>query len=221
MSQTQIISVVVIIGCTLITAFIFNYLKKKKYNDLVTLLQAENYEEFDKMMESKMVMILFPPFNLDYLRLNSAILRNDEKMILDCFKVFDKHRLNTKQAQEVYMKGFNYFITIENYDLAKYYLDKINELDNEQMKYEVNRIYDIYALKGYKYLDDMLEETDNLDDMYKGVNEFLISLMYENKGDKQKAREYHNLSEKHMKLLDRRISQDMKEKKKAQEKKHK
>ena len=60
-------------------------------------------------------------------------------------------------------------------------------------------------------MDEILEETSEMPDTYKGVNEFLISLMYENKGDKKKAAEYRKLSEKHLALLDNKIAKKMKE----------
>ena len=82
--------------------------------------------------------------------------------------------------------------------------------ENEKMKQEAECIYDVYALKGYKYLDFLLEETEKLDDIYKGVNEFLISMMYKNKGDDTLSQKYNELSKKHMKLLDKHITDNTK-----------
>ena len=61
-----------------------------------------------------------------------------------------------------------------------------------------------------KYLDFLLEETEKLDDIYKGVNEFLISMMYKNKGDDTLSQKYNELSKKHMKLLDKHITDNTK-----------
>lgn len=173
-------------------------------------LKKKDFEKLDELLASKTTQFFFAPFNIDYLRLNSAIMRNDSEMIKKCFKAFDGKRLNKKQKEEVYMKGFNYFIYEKDYDNAKIYLDKVNTLDNENMKQEAECIYDVYALNGYKYLDFLLEQTEKLDDIYKGVNEYLISMMYKNKGDEALSSKYQELSKKHMKLLDEHIKNNTK-----------
>ena len=82
------------------------------------------------------------------------------------------------------------------------------------MKKETNIVYDTYILKGYEYLDEIIAETEDLEDTYKGVNEFMISKMYENKGDSQMAKEYLAKAQEHMKLLDKQIAKKHKEEEK-------
>ncbi len=199
-----------------IMTFFISFLKRKKYLELIKLLETKKFDEFHLEVKKLYTKILFPPFNLDYMELNAFILENNSKEIQKSFDSFNKKNLNKKQKEIVFMMAFNYYINLEEYNKAKKYIDLINNLDNIQMKKEANRIYDIYALKGYKYLDEMLDEISMMDDTYKGVNEFLISLMYKNKNDVENSEKYRKLSEKHMKLLDRKISNNKeKEKKKT------
>ena len=203
--------VIIFIFIAIIIAIAFNLKKRSLYNQLVEYAASKRFKEFDALIETKMSRFLFNPFSIDYLKLNKEILANDTKAIDKMFTSITGHRLNLKQKQEIYSKGFNDNIGIENYAKAKEFLDLVHTLNNAQMDREMDRIYDIYALKGYKYLDEILEETSEMPDTYKGVNEFLISLMYENKGDKKKAAEYRKLSEKHLALLDNKIAKKMKE----------
>lgn len=198
--------VVVFIVLLVVIVVITMTMKRKKYVYLVQQLEKGEFQAFDKEVSKVFTKLLFPPFTLDYLKLNGYILQNDQKKTSAAFDSFTKKRLGVKQKEMIYMMAFNYYINLEKYDDAKRYLDLINKLDNVQMKKEANRMYDIYALKGYRYLDEMLEEVESMQDTYKGVHEFLISLMYENKNDHVKSEMYRKQSEKHMKLLDRKIS---------------
>ncbi len=214
MPSPTISTLVLIFVVLAITISLFiNHKKKKIYVELITLIEDGDSLEFESKINDKMTRLLFNPFQLDYLRLNEAIISTDSKKIEEALSIFDKRRLNDKQKEDIYMKGFNYYISIENKQGAKKYLDLINELPNEQMKKETNIIYDTYIMKGHHYLDEIIEETEELEDTYKGVNEFLISKMYENKNDEKMAKEYYRRAEKHMKLLDDKLKKEHKEKK--------
>lgn len=49
----------------------------------------------------------------------------------------------------------------------------------------------------------MLEELEDIEPSNRGVNEFLISLMYKNKGDKENALKYEKLSQEHLAEYDK------------------
>lgn len=210
MDNKSLVLLVVLIVIVFIFSLVMNIIKKKVYLRLLNYIQNREFNIFDEEIKKWYIKFLFPQFNVEYMQLNSAILRNDPKMIKNIFETFDKRRLNKKQKEAVYSTAFNYYISLKKYNDAKKYVKLVNELENEQLKKEVNRIYDIYALKGHKYLDEMLSEVEMMEDSYKGVHEFLISTMYENSGDLKKAKEYKELSEKHIALLDQKISEQNK-----------
>ena len=99
--------------------------------------------------------------------------------------------LTTSQKENYYMKAFNFFIGLKDKKNSKKYLDLINELPNDRMKAEANRVYNIYILKNDKYLKELLEELENI-----------ISIIYKNKHDLENAKKYEELSKKHFALVD-------------------
>ncbi len=210
MSQESYILIAICIVIALGSSIVMNILKKKTYNELVTCLQNQDYHRFDELIKSSKVKFFFPPFNIDYIKLNRYILAEDRRNTDQMFEHIVKHRLNKKQKQEVYIKGFNYYIALDYKPKAKEFYDLVQTLDNAQIKRETDRLYDTYILNGYKYLDEMIDELDDVEETYRGPNEYLISLMYKNKGDDAKAKEYLDLAEKHMTMLDKELSEKFK-----------
>ena len=78
------------------------------------------------------------------------------------------------------------------------------------MKVEAKRVYNIYVLKNDDDLKDLLEEINDQEDYQKGVNEFLVSLIYQNKGDKENAKKYEDLSKEHLAMVDELTAQNLK-----------
>lgn len=170
-----------------------------KLNQMIILLQNHRFSEFDQMMEKKIIKIVFNPFNIDFIKLNSYLIRDDSKRIDDAFANFDSVRLSSKQRDEIDLKAFNYYLFIDEKKAKKYYQNIENSKTNK-MKKDVERLYDIYILKSSRYLQTLLDETEKLEDKYKSVNELLISEIYKNLGDTDKHKMYKELAERHLNL---------------------
>lgn len=170
-----------------------------KLNQMIILLQNHRFSEFDQMMEKKIIKIVFNPFNIDFIKLNSYLIRDDAKRIDDAFANFDSVRLSSKQRDEIDLKAFNYYLFIDEKKAKKYYQNIENSKTNK-MKKDVERLYDIYILKSSRYLQTLLDETEKLEDKYKSANELLISEIYKNLGDTDKHKMYKELAERHLNL---------------------
>lgn len=170
-----------------------------KLNQMIILLQNHRFSEFDQMMEKKIIKIVFNPFNIDFIKLNSYLIRDDSKRIDDAFANFDSVRLSSKQRDEIDLKAFNYYLFIDEKKAKKYYQNIENSKTNK-MKKDVERLYDIYILKSFRYLQTLLDETEKLEDKYKSANELLISEIYKNLGDTDKHKMYKELAERHLNL---------------------
>jgi len=173
-------------------------LKKFRFKKLLILLQSQQFDQFDELVDKFSTRYLFPRFNLEYLKMNSNILRIDEKKIDESFTTLFSMKMSKAQKEDVYMKAFNYYVGIEDANKTKEIIAVIEEFDNAAMKKEARTIYDIFILKRSNYIEEMEAALDEQDNDEKGINEYLLSVQYKNKGDKKKSKEYLELSKKHL-----------------------
>lgn len=194
----------------IIITSVFHLLKKAVYLKLNRLLVNQDYKAFNEFINSKYCKFFISKIeNLNY-RLNSSFLRNNRKDIDECFDELLKHRLPTKYKNQLYMQALNYYVGINDKNKSKEYLDLVNGLANEQLKLEANILYDVYIEKSDKYLDLLLKRLEMQEPMFSGVDEFLISLIYKNKGDFQKSKHYDELAKKHISELDEYLKNNKK-----------
>ncbi len=195
-----IIAIVVVIAIGVAVALAV--LKKKTSQNIVIAIEKGDHNEFVSILNSKLTKFLFPAAYLDSLRLNEAMIRNDVNEIDRLLEKFAKIKLSEKDKEKIYTQAYNYYLSVKSYKKCGIWHDKIKELKNDRLINEIDKSYNIYVEKGYKYLDEMLDELENMEENSRGVNEFLISLMYKNKGDKQNAAKYEKLSKEHIKAFD-------------------
>ncbi len=195
-----IIAIVVVIAIAIALAIAL--LKKKIGQNIVVAIESGNHDLFVSIIEDKKTKFLYPAAYLDSLRLNEAMIRNDVNEIDRLLEKLNKVKLSEKDKEKIYSQAYNYYLSVKSYKKCGIWHDKIKELKNDRLINEVDKSYNIYVEKGYKYLDDMLAELENMEENSRGVNEFLISLMYKNKNDKVNAAKYEKLSKEHLKAFD-------------------
>lgn len=194
------LAVVVVVAIVMFT--IINTLKTKNYRKLIGYLEKGDYNSFYKTIETKKIKLLFPKSSLLDLKLNASLVQQNKKEAIFYLEQLCSLPLTTPQKENYYMKAFNFFVGLNDKKNSKKYLDLINALDNERMKMEANRVYNIYILKNDKYLSELKEELEGMEDYQKGVNEYLISIIYKNKKDFENAKKYEALSKEHFALVD-------------------
>ncbi|MGN1390754.1 MAG: hypothetical protein ACI4WQ_02090 [Sharpea porci] len=204
----RVIGVVIVIAVVMMS--VISQLKGRAIKKLVSYLENGDYDSFNTYAQSKYIKFLIPRTSLMELRLNGALIEQDTKEINSLLKELTDMPLLPNKKQEIAMKGFNYFIGFENKKEAKKYLKLVNEGPNDRMKVEAKRVYNIYVLKNDDDLKDLLEEINDQEDYQKGVNEFLVSLIYQNKGDKENAKKYEDLSKEHLAMVDELTAQNLK-----------
>lgn len=182
--------VIVVIGL-----FLFSLIGQKIVLSILTrkvgrLLLQERYDELDRLLNSRMAKILMDPFNIDYIKLNQAFMKNNEKEIDDCFRRFDQVRLNAKQKSEVCNKAFYYYTAKKDAALSKKYGNYLIGLtEDAKIKADIKKYYQICIEDSYEYLEEYLRKVE-ANEGEKAKNEFLISRMYQNMGDMAKAKDY-------------------------------
>ena len=163
---------------------------------LTKLLLSGDFAGFDKVIDSRICKMVIYPFNIEYMKLNKALMIGDEKDIDAAFAVFDTRKLNDKQKQAVYYNGFYYYVSKEDKGKSRKYRDALLEMEDlpKEVKKEINDSYDININGSYELLDitlDKLSKTTNPEEKVKYL--IMIAKMYSNKGDDAKAKEYMDM----------------------------
>ena len=200
MDFMKVIAVAVVVALVMFT--VINTLKTTTYRKMVSLLENGSFEEFHSKIDSRFMKTLFPKSAILDLKLNAALVEQKKKEATAILEQICAMPLTTPQKENYYMKAFNFYVGLEDARNSKKYLSLINELPNERMKFEANRVYNIFILKNDKDLKDLLEKVENMEDREKGVNEYLISVIYKNKKDRENQKKYAELSRQHFALVD-------------------
>lgn len=197
MDQTVLIIIVAIVIAIVLTVATY-FLKIQKQNKMIVCLQNANYDEFFKLVDSFFSKMLFPRYNLEYMKLNAYILQGKEQEIEAQFDGLLHARKNKTQTEDITMKAFNYYLGVENKKKCSELIEVIKTFTNERMVQEATILYDIFILKLGNHIDEILEMIEGMSDAQKGVNEYLLSVQYGNIGDKENAKKYEKLSKKHL-----------------------
>lgn len=197
MNSTLLVAIILIV-MAIVLSIVMQILKIRKQNKMIADLQAGDFNSFDKTVNSFIVKVLFPRYNLEYLKLNAYILQGKEEEIDLQFDFLLNARKNKAQKEDITMKAFNYYVGMENKEKSHKLIEEIKTFTNERMVQEATIMYDVFVLKKANHIDEIMEMMEGMGDAQKGINEYLLSVQYENIGDKEKAKKYEKLSKKHL-----------------------
>lgn len=188
--------ILIIIALFILSIEVPKLLKEKITVKLTRYCIECNFTDFDKLIESRLTNLVIDPFNIDFMKLNKAITTKNRKEINHCFEHFENCRLNDKQKETVYYTAFYYYVSVNEGNRAKKYGNLLLNLPNtsEEFKAEIKKYYSVLIEKSYQYLEEDLKTVQHLENPQKAKLEFIISKMYENKGDLERAKEYLNKS---------------------------
>jgi hypothetical protein len=177
--------------------------QNKKRNELFDRLSGflaeKEYEAFDELIDSPECKKLFPAFNIAFLKLNEAMLKEDKDAVDQAFGQFNV-RMNNAQKEALYKKGFYYYLGLEDKTKTRTYYDLLKGLKvkDEQM---IDVMYDTYIDKGYKYIEDVKALSEAGSEEQRMPYYALLADMYHNAGDEEKASEYEKIVTDHTEKL--------------------
>lgn len=165
---------------------------KKVSNQLLEALYSGEFDVFDRLLADKRTQRMIPLFNREFLKLNKVLLQGDRRQVTEKLKEFDAAAMSREQAAAVHSKAFYFFLSCEDKKNATKYYHLLKENKTFQDHKNLERIYDTYILKGYRYLEEVEAEA--------GEDPFLLSMtadMYLNKGDRENFQKYGDLARKY------------------------
>lgn len=197
--------VIIAVVTAVVLYFAVTLIKRSLYTSLAILLQQQNYAEFEKKADSFLARTFIPKASLLDLKLNAAVLQNSKKKTEKIFEQLFALKLTPASRDKLLMKAFNYYLGLDDEKMCKKYLKQINESRNGAMILEATRAYNVYIAKNDKDLKDLLEELEDMPEESRGVHEFLISKIYENRGERDNAGKYRKLAKQHFAAADKRV----------------
>lgn len=189
-----ILLVIVIVFLLTMRYGVSNFMQKK----LIVALEKQDQETFDSLIQKKVVRYLIPPFNIHYMSLNMAMMLNQDQRIDEEFTCLLGMRKDKKQSLDVSLKAFNYYVKLKNKTRCKELYAYLQEDGDEIIKYETEILYDIYILERSNHIDELLKGIETLPLAQRSINEYLISLQYENKNEPTMAKKFEQYSTEHL-----------------------
>lgn len=195
-----IVTIAMFAVLAVITVFI-SIQKRTMFAKLGQLLEDGKYDEFFRLIDSRIARLVYPDYNRSYFKLNAHMIKGDWKEAEKLLDDLLARKVSDEQRADLVIKAFNIYISLSRGKKAKRMLDEIERLDSAKYgdsQQDCRMMYDIAILKQYNYIDRMEQALDRLHGPARGRIEHLLALQYQNKGDMAKRNEYLARSTKAM-----------------------
>lgn len=183
-------------------AFVFTvYIEVKKrttIGKLETYLAKGDFESYLKLVDRPLTSILYPKYNVLFLRLNATMALSDAEQTERTIEQMAKLKMSDEQRLALAVKAFNFYVDVEDKRKAKEALKHIEKHGGKEAAGVNRRTYDIFLKKSSAYISEMehaLEKATPSDEVMLCQ---LLAVQYENKGDHEKAAAYRERVERVM-----------------------
>lgn len=183
-------------------AFVFTvYIEVKKrttIGKLETYLAKGDFESYLKLVDRPLTSILYPKYNVLFLRLNATMALSDAEQTERTIEQMAKLKMSDEQRLALAVKAFNFYVDVEDKRKAKEALKYIEKHGGKEAAGVNRRTYDIFLKKSSAYISEMehaLEKATPSDEVMLCQ---LLAVQYENKGDHEKAAAYRERAERVM-----------------------
>lgn len=183
-------------------AFVFTvYIEVKKrttIGKLETYLAKGDFESYLKLVDRPLTSILYPKYNVLFLRLNATMALSDAEQTERTIEQMAKLKMSDEQRLALAVKAFNFYVDVEDKRKAKEALKYIEKHGGKEAADVNRRTYDIFLKKSSAYISEMehaLEKATPSDEVMLCQ---LLAVQYENKGDHEKAAAYRERVERVM-----------------------
>lgn len=195
----------ILVICLVVSAvyqLVLTLIRRKISEGIIDALLRSDLETFDKKIDSNMVKLLIPGYNVDYLKMNRYMMTGENDKLEEIFSHFKTGYMTQRQKLDAFGKAYNYYLFQKNKEECTWFRDAINNLkqspESDRLKAMVNTSYDVVIEKKTDMLEPLLEATEKLPEEQRSFNDYLLSEIYLNLKDQTNADKYQALSRKHM-----------------------
>lgn len=197
----DIIYLLMLAAGTFILLFSLNLTQKSVLRELEKVLYKEyNPDQYIAMLESRRLGLIFRKGTLLLLRLNGALLLENDEMLLKLSEEASVTRMSRSERLNLCQKLFNYYLVTQRSEQAKEYYGKLLSLlaeeKDEELKLilEDTKLYGVYIEKNTKLIPDLLELQQKQSGRMQGITAYRLAKLYWYSGETKKMMECLKLS---------------------------
>lgn len=188
----------VMVAAVLVFTVYMEVKKRTTIGKLETYLAKGDFESYLKLVDRPLTSILYPKYNVLFLRLNATMALSDAEQTEQTIEQMAKLKMNDEQRLALAVKAFNFYVDVEDKRKAKEALKYIEKHGGKEAARVNRRTYDIFLKNSSAYIPEMehaLEKATPSDEVMLCQ---LLAVQYENKGDHEKAAAYRERVERVM-----------------------
>lgn len=188
----------VMVAVVLVFTVYMEVKKRTTIGKLETYLAKGDFESYIKLVDRPLTSILYPKYNVLFLRLNATMALSDAEQTERTIEQMAKLKMNDEQRLALAVKAFSFYVDVEDKRKAKEALKYIEKHGGKEAARVNRRTYDIFLKKSSAYISEMehaLEKAAPSDEVMLCQ---LLAVQYENKGDHERAAAYRERVERVM-----------------------
>lgn len=188
----------VMVAVVLVFTVYMEVKKRTTIGKLETYLAKGDFESYIKLVDRPLMSILYPKYNVLFLRLNATMALSDAEQTERTIEQMAKLKMNDEQRLALAVKAFSFYVDVEDKRKAKEALKYIEKHGGKEAARVNRRTYDIFLKKSSAYISEMehaLEKATPPDEVMLCQ---LLAVQYENKGDHERAAAYRERVERVM-----------------------
>lgn len=188
----------VMVAVVLVFTVYMEVKKRTTIGKLETYLAKGDFESYIKLVDRPLTSILYPKYNVLFLRLNATMALSDAEQTERTIEQMAKLKMNDEQRLALAVKAFSFYVDVEDKRKAKEALKYIEKHGGKEAARVNRRTYDIFLKKSSAYISEMehaLEKATPSDEVMLCQ---LLAVQYENKGDHERAASYRERVERVM-----------------------
>lgn len=188
----------VMVAVVLVFTVYMEVKKRTTIGKLETYLAKGDFESYIKLVDRPLTSILYPKYNVLFLRLNATMALSDAEQTERTIEQMAKLKMNDEQRLALAVKAFNFYVDVEDKRKAREALKYIEKHGGKEAARVNRRTYDIFLKKSSAYISEMehaLEKATPSDEVMLCQ---LLAVQYENKGDHERAAAYRERVERVM-----------------------
>ena len=188
----------VMVAVVLVFTVYMEVKKRTTIGKLETYLAKGDFESYIKLVDRPLTSILYPKYNVLFLRLNATMALSDAEQTERTIEQMAKLKMNDEQRLALAVKAFSFYVDVEDKRKAKEALKYIEKHGGEDTARVNRRTYDIFLKKSSAYIGEMEKALESAGAMEEVMLCQLIAVQYENRGDHDRAVEYQQRVERVM-----------------------